>query len=255
MFWNSAGKLKRLKDERVPERVLREHRERLLAHMAARPMRLPASPTARILSWRPAMAVFLLAAALSGMGGAVYAAQGSLPGETLYPVKLASEAVQARLVLSDESRFRFHAERAERRLAEAEAVMEASGADEERLEKAMARYEEHLSDLHEAAPKSRRLPKQKLLLTVDRLAERHDRLIGSASASPAVIRPARASMELEMRLIERFSEDEDVRRFHEERGEAIRERMERVRTRLHGFEEGETPSFPARPAVRVLFAP
>src|SRR3989344_3605876 len=43
----------------------------------------------------------ILIIALMGGGGATYASQSSLPGEILYPIKIASEKVQTTLTIND----------------------------------------------------------------------------------------------------------------------------------------------------------
>ncbi|MFU8796217.1 MAG: DUF5667 domain-containing protein [Dehalococcoidia bacterium] len=55
---------------------------------------------------------------LSGIGGATYAAQGSLPGDTLYPVKVATEQLALRLPGDDVSRAERGQSFADRRVEE-----------------------------------------------------------------------------------------------------------------------------------------
>ncbi|HLE82664.1 MAG TPA: DUF5667 domain-containing protein, partial [Dehalococcoidia bacterium] len=61
--------------------------------------------------------VFMLTASLGG--GAAYASQAALPGDTLYQVKTALEGVQAVFAMSDEARAQLNAECAGKRLDEA----------------------------------------------------------------------------------------------------------------------------------------
>lgn len=67
------------------------------------------------------MTAFALAILLFVSGGMTYAAEGSLPGDLLYPVKLhVSEPVRQYLSFSTESKAQLEAELAKKRLAEAE---------------------------------------------------------------------------------------------------------------------------------------
>lgn len=52
-------------------------------------------------------------------GGVSYAAEGSVPGNVLYPIKQVNEEVRSALAISDEDQAKWDAERAERRLEEA----------------------------------------------------------------------------------------------------------------------------------------
>lgn len=71
--------------------------------------------------YMPIVAVALILAILGG--GTSFAAEGSLPGDLLYPVKVkVNEQVAAALRVSDDSKARFQAELAEKRLKEANAL-------------------------------------------------------------------------------------------------------------------------------------
>jgi len=75
-----------------------------------------------------------------------YAAQWSLPGGLLYPVKIyVNESVQGALALSEESRVSFHTEVAQERLREAEAL-----ASEDRLDERTAAVIEENFNTHVA---------------------------------------------------------------------------------------------------------
>lgn len=98
-------------------------RGRLLATMDAHAA--PAvSPYFSLLSFVSARAFVPALALLLVVGSATaYAAEGSLPGDILYPVKVGiSEPVRGALAVSDESKAAVHAEFAERRLIEAETL-------------------------------------------------------------------------------------------------------------------------------------
>lgn len=77
-------------------------------------------------------------------GGISYAAEGSLPGDTLYPVKVhVNEKVQSALALSDESEARLQTRLVERRLHEAESLAENNELNEERKDALELRINEH----------------------------------------------------------------------------------------------------------------
>jgi len=92
-------------------------------------------------SWVPQLAGILAVVlfALSSIGGTVYAAQGSLPDDLLYPVKTLTEDIQIRLESNPEERLDLYASFANRRLEEIEAQ---ALAGEEISPKALARLEE-----------------------------------------------------------------------------------------------------------------
>ncbi len=74
-------------------------------------------------SWVPRLAAFLAVAlfALSSIGGTVYAAQGSLPDDLLYPLKTLTEDIQIGLESDPEERLDLYVSFANRRLEEIEA--------------------------------------------------------------------------------------------------------------------------------------
>lgn len=75
----------------------------------------------------PMIASLLIALTLIASGGISYAAESSLPGDTLYPVKIhVNEEVRSALAVNDKDQAEWDAARAERRLAEA-ATLAAKG--------------------------------------------------------------------------------------------------------------------------------
>jgi hypothetical protein len=69
--------------------------------------------------WMTVVAVFMAIALILGSGGAVvYASQGSLPGQPLYPVKLFSEDLRLNLANDPQSQLHLNLEFANRRLDE-----------------------------------------------------------------------------------------------------------------------------------------
>ncbi|HTK05096.1 MAG TPA: DUF5667 domain-containing protein [Candidatus Eisenbacteria bacterium] len=110
-------------------------REMLRSYMALTPMRVSAEASVRQAARKPvfgfaspligkAMSVFSLVLAFMISAGSVsYAAEGSLPGDVLYPVKVGiNEEVRATLAPTAQAKAAWEAERAERRLAEAETL-------------------------------------------------------------------------------------------------------------------------------------
>lgn len=77
-------------------------------------------PAWRSLAWR--LAAVLVVLSLLG-GGTVLAAGDALPDQPLYPVKLAAERVQITLAPVEENRFQVYLQQADRRLAEATAMV------------------------------------------------------------------------------------------------------------------------------------
>ena len=140
--------LKSLQD--IPARDLQQShigKEKFLSQAKnIQPRRTPArTPKTRVgaplrKSWVPRMATILAVVlfALSSIGGTVYAAQGSLPGDLLYPVKILTEDIQVRLESDPEQRLDLYASFANRRLEEIEAQIQAG---EEVSPKALARLE------------------------------------------------------------------------------------------------------------------
>ena len=86
----------------------------------------------------------LLVIALLVTGGASVAAESSLPGDVLYPVKInVTENVKSMLALSDESEAKLHSELAAKRIEEAEALAAESRLDADVRVKIEARFKAH----------------------------------------------------------------------------------------------------------------
>jgi len=77
-------------------------------------------------SWqrRWAVAVAMILALFLAGGGTVMASSDSLPGDRLYPVKMATEKVRAFFTFGDEAKANLHMEFAERRVKEIESLAE-----------------------------------------------------------------------------------------------------------------------------------
>jgi hypothetical protein len=112
------------------------------------PKRLP------VLGWLPRWATITLIAVfvfLAAGSGAVAAASGSLPGDTLYAVKLATERVQLAFTFSDTGKAKLEAEFAGRRVEEMARIAERD--DPEKVEALLSRLEGHLRQVEKLAAK------------------------------------------------------------------------------------------------------
>jgi hypothetical protein len=90
------------------------------------------------------MTAIILALVLAVSGGTAFAAEGSLPGDALYPVKVGiNEQVRAGLAFSAEAKAEVQADLAERRLSEAERLAARGSLSEEHLARLEHRFEAH----------------------------------------------------------------------------------------------------------------
>jgi len=88
------------------------------------PIRITPSPYPFFSSKLVSPLAFILLLAIAG-GGTAYAAEGAVPGDTLYAIKLkVNEPVREALAVSSEAKANWHAEAAERRMEEAEVLAE-----------------------------------------------------------------------------------------------------------------------------------
>lgn len=142
---------------------------------------------------KPAMALVLL---LVLGGGTAYAAEGALPGDTLYPVKVdVIEEVVAAVTISDEARVRWDVRRAERRLEEA-ATLAAAGRMTAEAEVEIEQRFEHFAEAVEQ--RTKRVEKKKgpraaaaLLAEFEGKLRGHERLLARADQeTPAATRAA-----------------------------------------------------------------
>ena len=116
----------------------------------AGPRRLP------LVSWVPRWAVVVAAVFLVILlagSGTVAASSSSLPGDTLYPVKTATERVWLSMTFSDTARARLQAKLADRRVAEMARMAERGNT--ERMEELAARFSAHLEKIEELAARIR----------------------------------------------------------------------------------------------------
>lgn len=256
MFNDELRQLRSLKDAPAPPEAVERGRLRLQAFMAGHPMMRPKpafSWLGNAFVWKPALGLLMVGAVVSGAGGAVYASGASLPGERLYPVKLLSEEVQARLKITPEAKFRARALQAEHRLTEAQQIMDAETVPDEahderdaRLRVAMDRYQEHLTRLtamavkfddDEDVPDEKRAAKAVIAAkAVERMLERHESLVDSASttddeeAEKAVVVSMKGALELEARVANSLT----IRGVLSGR---VRQRADKLRARWEKYEK------------------
>lgn len=139
-------------------------RARLAAYMALTPRR---AVTATIVAargrWFDAFAlhksaavVALVVAVSLSATGVSYAAESALPGDVLYAVKVGvNEEVVAAFARNEERKAEWEAERAARRLAEAERLAERGRLDESRRVELESRYAAHVNRAQEKIEKLR----------------------------------------------------------------------------------------------------
>lgn len=106
------------------------------------------SPVRWLPRWAVAVACVALVLVFAG-GGTVAASSGSLPGDTLYPVKTATEQVQMNLTFSKTAKARLQARFAERRAGEMARLAEKGRTAQ--LGAVAARFEAHLAEIEHLA--------------------------------------------------------------------------------------------------------
>jgi hypothetical protein len=100
----------------VPVDAARRSRSRMLRKAAAQPIRGRARPNLRILLPRFSAAALVAVVALLGLGGLTEATATSLPGDVLYPVKVAAADLRLRLEFEAAQHQRLQSLLAEQRL-------------------------------------------------------------------------------------------------------------------------------------------
>lgn len=91
----------------------------------------------------PKIAILSLVALIIGTGGAAVASQSSLPGDTLYPIKILGENVRFALTFSSEAKMKLRNNLADERIAEIERMLKGRGVEPKGLETALSRLEEN----------------------------------------------------------------------------------------------------------------
>ena len=104
---------------------------------------LSPSPYFSYVTPRSAVPALVLIIVIGG-GGVSYAAEGTLPGDLLYPVKITvNESVRGALAFSAESKAAWHATAAERRMEEVETLADRGALSPEVRSKLEANFEDH----------------------------------------------------------------------------------------------------------------
>lgn len=99
------------------------------------------------------MTIVLIIALLVG-GGTSFAAEGALPGDILYPIKVSiNEEVRSFVAISDEAQAKWDARRAERRLEEAEKLAAEGRLNTETRADIESRFESHADAFEERTKK------------------------------------------------------------------------------------------------------
>ena len=167
----------------VPERdFLQSHRGKevfLTQAKSLKPRQAPKSPSGvpRRRSWVPRLASILavLLIALFSIGGTVYAAQGSLPDDLLYPVKTLTEDIQVGLESDPQERLDLYASFANRRLEEIQAQVEAG---EEPSGKALGRLKKHTDNMMQEAAQMGEQGLENALRQIQQNLQKQNQLMG-----------------------------------------------------------------------------
>jgi hypothetical protein len=166
-------------------------------------------------------------------GGTAYAAQGALPGDTLYPVKRAlNERVEAVFALSEMAKIKLDARLAARRLAEASALSREGRLSEETEQELAADFDKHAGDvLQSLAEDEARDPVEIRTLA----ASFEDELLAYEGPTPAPVAEAARGATLMMAAM--FADEKSAGVEAPERPlsasvRAARERLESVRARI-----------------------
>lgn len=201
-----------------------------------------------------AIAGILIVVLLAG-GGTAYAAQGSLPGDTLYPVKLLTENAQTTLALRPEKKVELEVNFANRRLEElqklqAKIKQRKGEMSPEIVQKAMKQAEARLKKAEERiAQMESGESKEKALETAFRLEEaleNHEQLLSEIAGDVPVpaqnallhaqevsAKHAENALQMIMRLEKTKESSEKVK---ENKGAAIKGAKERAEGKLKAIE-------------------
>jgi len=149
--YKTIKELKKLKKKPVNTEFLASFRNDLKDYMSYHParqeMRVPkAKPSFVISNLRYALPL-IVGVIFLGAGGAAFASQGSLPGETLYPVKILTEDIRTSIAASPESKAELHITFASRRIQEVKEIINEKGVDEGTIEVAYSRLQKDLDEV------------------------------------------------------------------------------------------------------------
>lgn len=153
-------KIKELRNTASKEKFLADFRLELVAYVSANPaksgshnfwnirwLHIPYSrpPAYGKLGHFQQAAGTALFVVFLGASGAAIASQKSLPGHTLYPVKILTEDLRSSFAIWPEEKAKLQAEFASRRVAEVKIMLEENGLEAPGLEEALNRLEQNAS--------------------------------------------------------------------------------------------------------------
>jgi len=221
-----------MQEVRLSERERALMRRVLESAMRARPpqkspIRVTPSPIIFFIPRIASALAFVLILAIVG-GGTAYAAEGAVPGDFLYPIKVSvNEKVVAALAQSAESKATVHARFAERRMQEAEALSARGTMTAEAKVALEERFNDHAQVVEEAVAA---VEEENPIAAAD-ISARFESAVGAHSAVIA-------------RLSEK-GEDTESRRESENLSRTLRERGRRLA-------RAETPVAPKVERSRAL---
>lgn len=127
-------------------------------------------------------------------GGTSFAAQGALPGDTLYPVKVGvNERVEGAFAIGAENQAEFESERAERRLEEAEKLAVQGRLNAETREEITERFDAHVRSALESTQRLDAEQKQDIASRI------HSRIESAFSAHAEVLANTKAEASASVR--------------------------------------------------------
>lgn len=157
-------KIRKVKEKPVNSAFLAYLRSELKKYMAANPVIKIGAKRHNILEGTSLFNLFkvkyitvliiVLAVILIG-GGLAYASQSSLPGETLYPVKIMSEEMRSALTLNPRAKAEYQTELAHERVEEIKSILNQRGVEPKGLNVAIASLEKHMAAAAEIIDKEK----------------------------------------------------------------------------------------------------
>lgn len=155
---NIIKNLKNLKSKKDNKKFLLALRSKLVAHIAANPIKTeekhnffpaPLSGFAALQSFVQtfplAASLIIIITLLVSTTGITLASKNSLPGHALYPVKILAENIRSSIAASPISKAQLETEFANERMMEIKKIITEESPDSENLDTAINRLEEHTS--------------------------------------------------------------------------------------------------------------
>ncbi|OGZ35517.1 MAG: hypothetical protein A3A94_02560 [Candidatus Portnoybacteria bacterium RIFCSPLOWO2_01_FULL_43_11] len=191
-------KIKRLKEIKPSEERLDLMRQNLIKQITfesiksafLKPASLEPAPRIDFFNWlRPFQPIALTICLILILGGGPWlvsmASQASLPGETLYPVKQATEKIRAGLA-SEESKAQLQVEFAERRLEELNKITEDSLSPEKKVEKVEEVINDFKDNLAGASLYVKNTPREKVMAMAKKTQRIKENLIKTREEIPSL---------------------------------------------------------------------